>query len=42
VALGVQQQRQGHAVLLVKKLKMEHVQADHKLFLQAVEKPTQI
>ncbi|XP_076784303.1 uncharacterized protein LOC143441101 [Arvicanthis niloticus] len=29
-------------VLQVKKLKMEHVQTDHELFLQAFEKPTQI
>uniref|UniRef100_A0A8D2D714 SUZ12 polycomb repressive complex 2 subunit n=1 Tax=Sciurus vulgaris TaxID=55149 RepID=A0A8D2D714_SCIVU len=32
----------GAAVLPVKKPKMEHVQADHELFLQAFEKPTQI
>ncbi|KAH0510696.1 Polycomb protein Suz12 [Microtus ochrogaster] len=32
----------GTAVLPVKKPKMEHVQADHELFLQAFEKPTQI
>nr|XP_058935662.1 polycomb protein SUZ12-like [Kogia breviceps] len=31
----------GAAVLPVKKPKMEHVQADHELFLQAFEKPTQ-
>ncbi|XP_055244603.1 polycomb protein SUZ12-like isoform X1 [Gorilla gorilla gorilla] len=30
------------AALPVKKSKMEHVQADHELFLQAFEKPTQI
>ncbi|XP_054314625.2 polycomb protein SUZ12-like isoform X2 [Pongo pygmaeus] len=30
------------AALPVKKPKMEHVQADHELFLQAFEKPTQI
>uniref|UniRef100_A0A4X2KYW8 SUZ12 polycomb repressive complex 2 subunit n=1 Tax=Vombatus ursinus TaxID=29139 RepID=A0A4X2KYW8_VOMUR len=32
----------GAAVLPVKKPKMEQVQADHELFLQAFEKPTQI